>query len=143
MSALDTAVLAERTAAVQRHLRRVRDRLPDDPDALRPMTDSTDAVVLHLWQATQIVIDLAVSACFALGLGSPPTYADAFHMLGEHGLIDQELASRLARAAGSRNVVVHAHADLDRNRVHDAATHGPADLIAFLAALRDRLDDGA
>jgi uncharacterized protein YutE (UPF0331/DUF86 family) len=142
MSPLDAAVLAERTAAVQRHLRRVRDRVPDDPAALRPMTDATDAVVLHLWQATQIVIDLAVSACVALGLGSPPTYGDAFRMLGDEGVIDDELAARLVRAAGFRNVVVHAYADLDLRRVHDAATRGPDDLVALLAALRNRLNEG-
>jgi uncharacterized protein YutE (UPF0331/DUF86 family) len=142
VSVLDPAVLAERTAAVQRHLDRVRDRLPADPAAMRPMSDVTDAVVLHLWQATQMVIDLAVSVCVARGLGSPPTYADAFRMLGEDGVIDDGLAARLTRAAGFRNLVVHAYADLDLRRVHDTATHGPKDLIAFLAALRDGLTTG-
>lgn len=141
MIALDPAVLAERSAAVQRHLRRVRDRLPDDPAGLQPMTDATDAVVLHLWQATQIVIDLAVSACVALGLGAPATYADAFRKLDDDGVIDDGLAARLARAAGFRNVVVHAYSDLDLHRLHEAATHGPDDLLAFLAALRDRPTD--
>lgn len=142
MGGLDAAVLAERAATVQRHLRRVRERLPADPAELRPLTDATDAVVLHLWQAVQIVIDLAVSACVGMGLGSPPTYADAFRMLAGHGVIDQDLAERLARAAGFRNIVVHAYADLDLGRVHAAATDGPDDLVAFLAALRDHLDEG-
>lgn len=34
-----------------------------------------------------------------------------------------------------------AYADLDLAVVHDAARRGPADLTAFLAALRDHLDD--
>ena len=138
---LDRAILAERSAAVQRHLRRVRERLPADPDDLEPMSDATDAVILHLWQAVQIVIDLALSACVGLGLGSPPTYADAFRRLGDHGVIDEELAGRLARAAGFRNVLVQGYAELDLARVHDAAVHGPADLIPFLAALGDHLEN--
>ena len=137
MAGLDTAILAERSAAVQRHLRRVRERLPEDPTALSPMSDTTDAVILHLWQAVQIVIDLAVSTCVGLGLGSPPSYGDAFRTLGQHGVIDRDLAERLARAAGFRNLVVHAYADLDLARVHAAAVHGPDDLLAFLGALRD------
>lgn len=137
MHGVDAAVLAERSAAVQRHLRRVHERLPADPAELRPLSDATDAVILHLWQAVQIVIDLAVSACVRLGLGSPPTYGDAFRILGEHEMIDTALAGRLARAAGFRNVLVHAYADLDLARVHAAATDGPRDLTAFLAALRD------
>jgi len=139
MGVLDLQLLAERTATVQRHLRRVADRLPVSPDDLQPLSDATDAVVLHLWQAVQIVIDLAVSACVGLGLGSPPTYGDAFRLLGEHGVLDRRLAGRLVRAAGFRNLLVHAYADLDLRRVHDIARVGPADLVAFLATLRDHL----
>jgi uncharacterized protein YutE (UPF0331/DUF86 family) len=113
--AIDRELLAERAATVARHLR----------------------VVLHLWQAVQVVIDLAVSSCVRLGLGSPPTYADAFRMLATARLIPGELAQRLGHAAGFRNLIMHAYAELDLRRVHTAATSGPADLRAFLAALRD------
>lgn len=140
MGGLDVSVLAERAAAVQRHLDRVRDRLPADPTSLEPMSDTTDAVILHFWLAVQIVIDVAVSACVGRGLGSPPTYGDAFRSLGEHHVIDAGLADRLARAAGFRNVLVHADADLDLQRVHAAARQAPDDLLRFLAAIRDHLD---
>lgn len=141
MGGLDRQILAERAAAVERHLRRVAHRLPDDPAALKPETDASDAVVLHLWQAVQSVIDLAVSACVQLGLGAPATYADTFRTLGDHGVIDPDLADRLSRAAGFRNLVVHLYAPLDLQRVHEAARSGPADLRAFLAALRDHTGD--
>jgi hypothetical protein len=41
---------------------------------LRPSTDASDAVILHLWQAVQMVIDLAVSACLKFDLGAPQGY---------------------------------------------------------------------
>lgn len=132
---VDREVLAERTAAVSAHLRRVADHLPTDPADLRPQDSSTDTVILHLWQATQVVIDLAVSTCVRLGLGSPPTYGDAFRDLATAGVIDNELAHRLAGAAGFRNLVVHAYARLDLHLVHAIATAGPPDLTAFLRAL--------
>jgi uncharacterized protein YutE (UPF0331/DUF86 family) len=135
VSPIDRAVLAERTLAVTRHLDRVAAKLPDAPGDLKASTDASDAVILHLWQATQIVIDLAVSACVALGGGTPATYADAFRKLGAAGILDQALASRLVKAAGIRNVVAHGYDTLDMPRVHHAATTGPADLCAFLAAL--------
>ncbi len=137
---IDREILAERAAAVVRHLDRVADHLPHDPAELTPLTAATDTVVLHLWQAVQVVIDLAVSSCVRLGLGSPPTYGDAFRSLATAGVVDPELASRLARAAGFRNLVVHAYAELDLRRLHAIASDGPADLRAFLAALRDRSD---
>lgn len=76
-----------------------------------------------------------------LGFGSPNSYAGAFRTLGRHGVINEDLAERLARAAGFRNVVVHLYAELDPARVHEAATSGPDDLRAFLAAVRDLLQE--
>ncbi len=133
--ALDRAILAERAMAVERHLARVQDRLPVSVAEFQPASDASDAVVLHLWQATQIVIDLAMRTSLAMNLGTPSSYADAFRRLEAAGVVPAELAERLARAAGFRNVVAHAYDTLDMARVHDAASRGPADLRAFLAAL--------
>ncbi len=143
MSVFDRAVLAERTMAVQRHLARVAERLPASAVDLEPATDSSDAVVLHLWQATQIVIDLAMSACLGLRLGTPNSYADAFRRLQRAGVIDEDLADRLVRAAGFRNAVAHAYESLDLARVHAAATNGPQDLLRLLGYLSDRVETAA
>lgn len=146
MSTLDRAVLAERTMTVERHLRRVVERLPAASVDLQPATDASDAVTLHLWQATQIVIDLAMTACLSLKLGTPASYADAFRRLEHAQIIDTRVADRLVRAAGFRNIVAHADETLDMRRVHAAAMNGPADLLGFIARLRDRvppLHDGS
>ncbi|MDQ3353681.1 MAG: DUF86 domain-containing protein [Actinomycetota bacterium] len=134
-SGIDGELLAERAAAVLRHLDRVAEHLPDEPSALQPMTATTDTVVLHLWQAVQVVIDLAVSSCVRLGLGSPTTYADAFRRLAEGGTLPEDLATRLGRASAFRNLVVHGYGRLDLQRVHAIARDGPADLRTFLAWL--------
>jgi uncharacterized protein YutE (UPF0331/DUF86 family) len=141
VSVFDRVVLAERAMAVERHLRRVAERLPSSAADLQPSTDPSDAVILHLWQATQIVIDLAMAICVARDLGTPGTYADAFRRLQAAGLLDVSLADRLVRAAGFRNIVAHAYETLDMVRVHEAASRGPADLRAFLAALREMTVD--
>lgn len=135
---IDPEVLAERSASVVAHLDRVAAYLPDDPADLTPMSSATDTVVLHLWQAVQIVIDLATSACVRSGLGSPATYGDAFRMLAEAGVLDVGTGERLARAAAFRNLIVHAYARLDLARVHTIAGAAGGDLRVFLAALRDR-----
>ena len=139
MSPLDRDILAERTMAVERHLARVADRLPAIADDFHAATDVSDAVVLHLWQATQTVIDMATAACLYFTLGAPASYADAFERLRGAGVIHDDLAAHLSAAAGFRNLVAHAYDELDMARVYRAARNGPADLRKFLAALRDRL----
>lgn len=136
MGGLDREILAEKAAAIERHLDRVSQRLPAKAADLEPATDATDAVVLHLWQAVQLVIDLALAACLHLNLGTPENYGDAFARLAEAKYLDADLAQRLVRAAGFRNQVAHAYENLDMERVYQAAERGPDDLRAFLAALQ-------
>ena len=124
---------------VRRHLTRVAERLPAHASGLVPATDASDAVILHLWLAVQVIIDLAVAACVRWDLGAPAGYADAFRRLAAAGVIHVALAERLARAAGFRNVVAHAYDNLDMARVFRAAHDGPRDLTQFLAALAERL----
>jgi uncharacterized protein YutE (UPF0331/DUF86 family) len=99
------------------------------------MTDEADAVVLHLWQATQLVIDLALAVCVQRRLGAPSGYADAFRRLQAAELLVEELAGRRMRAAAFHNVVAHEYGELDLARVHEAAQRGPDDLRAFLAVV--------
>ncbi|HZF07316.1 MAG TPA: HepT-like ribonuclease domain-containing protein [Thermoanaerobaculia bacterium] len=139
MSGLDRAILAEKASAIERHLARVADRLPTGPEQFQPSTDASDAVILHLWQAVQATIDLALAACLLLHLGTPNSYAEAFERLTQGGYLDPGLAERLTLAAGFRNVVAHMYDRIDMNRVYRAAQEGPADLRAFLARLRDLL----
>ena len=136
---LDRAILAEKASTVERHLARVAERLPSTAEGLRPATDVSDAVILHLWQAVQIVVDVAVAMCLRLNLGAPAGYGDAFRRLATAGMVPADLAERLVRAAGFRNVVAHAYESLDMALVHRAASQGPVDLRQFLAAVRDAL----
>jgi uncharacterized protein YutE (UPF0331/DUF86 family) len=50
------------------------------------------------------------------------------------GGLDADLAERLVRAAGFRDVIAHEYGSLDLRLVHAAASRGPADLRAFLQA---------
>jgi uncharacterized protein YutE (UPF0331/DUF86 family) len=128
--------LAERAATLERHLERIATHLPARPEDLAP-GDAFDVVILHLWQTVQLVIDLALSACSDLRLGTPASYADAFMRLASAGKLDAELAQKLARAADFHDLMVHACDSIDLARIHGVATNGPRDLRAFLATLRD------
>jgi uncharacterized protein YutE (UPF0331/DUF86 family) len=139
MSRLDRELFAEKAGVIERHLARVSERLPPEVEDLRPMTDASDAVILHLWQAVQAVIDLATSACVQFHLGAPQNYGEAFQRLMEAGYLEPDLSARLVRAAGFRNVVAHTYEQIEMDRVYRAAQEGPHDLRAFLVALGSRL----
>jgi len=133
--AFDAQSFSERAGAIERHLTRLESRRPPPDGKLLPMTDATDTVVLHLWQAIQGCIDLAVSACVGLDLGAPETYGSAFVKLAEAQVLDAALAERLRRAAGFRNFLVHNYEKLDLGIVLDAAHKAPTDIRAAIASL--------
>lgn len=134
---VDLATFAEKAAAVERHLERVHTYLPASADELQPSSIQLDVVLLHLWKAAQITLDLAMSVAVRLHLGTPRSYAESFRTLTSAGVLKQELADRLVQMAGFRNRVAHAYETIDVQRVYDAAVQGPADLRAFLVVIRD------
>lgn len=136
MRPLAPEVFAEKAAAINRHLERLAQRLPPDGQSLAVGEDASDVVVLHLWQAVQITIDLAMSLVVRSGGPTPATYADAFRHLQDAGVLPADLTARLVRATGFRDRLVHAYEGLDLQLVTQAARTGPDDLRAFLRHVR-------
>ena len=48
--------------------------------------------------------------------------AETFLALSRHGLLDSQLASRLAKAVGFRNIAVHEYNTLDMNILYSIIT---------------------
>jgi uncharacterized protein YutE (UPF0331/DUF86 family) len=108
--------------------------LPRSSDALLEDRTRREIVILNLFVALQDCLALAAHWLANAGLDVPQSYAEVFRRLGERGVIDPELAGRLAAAAGLRNLVAHRYGALDWQRVHDLAATRLDDL-AFCEAL--------
>ena len=71
------------------------------------------------------------------GWDVPATYGAVFRALADHATIDSDLASRMASAAGLRNLIAHRYGALDWARVHDIASNDVADLLQFCEAIAE------
>lgn len=89
--------------------------------------------------AIQAALDLASHIVSDERWGEPETYAELFALLATHGLIAPDLAPRLRRMAGFRNLVVHGYAKVDLQRLEQVAKHDVQDLLDFAAAVRQGL----
>ena len=65
---------------------------------------------------------------------SPGSYKDAFQRLGAAGLIPVDLAGRLGKLAGMRNVLVHGYQQIDLDLVHQSIRPCIQDMEAFIQA---------
>ncbi len=83
-------------------------------------------------------VDVAQHVCSSEGWGPPATNADAVRLLGRHGFVDEDVAQRVARAVGFRNVLVHDYVDVDDDIVV-ARLADLSDLDAFVVAVAARL----
>ena len=122
------ASLLQRVDAEVRALRRLLAGEDLDDDALA----ATKYRVVVAFEASA---DAARHVIASEGLRVPRTYGDAFAVLADEGLIGPDLAMRLARAAGLRNLLVHQYADVDDERVLRDVRAGLGDLDSLVAGL--------
>lgn len=89
--------------------------------------------------AIEACIDAAQHVVADQGLGVPASNADVFRLLAGAGMLDPDLATSLAGAAGFRNVLVHDYVEVDDTLVV-ANLQRLEDLRAFVSAMSRLLD---
>ena len=92
-------------------------------------------MTLNLFVALQECLSPATHRLASQGWEAPATYARTFQVLAEHDVLDHELASRMAAAAGLRNLIAHRYAELDWALLHDVASNHIEDLLRFCDVL--------
>jgi uncharacterized protein YutE (UPF0331/DUF86 family) len=135
---VDKAILAEKTAAVRDAVARIREVLPASRDRFLADRSSREIVALNLFVAIQECLSLATHWLADAGLAVPQSYAQVFAELGRQGVVPQELAARLASAAGLRNLLAHRYGALDWTRLHEIASTSSGDLAAFCEVIARR-----
>ncbi len=93
----------------------------------------------HLHLVIECAIDVGEMVIAEQGWPRPEQNRDVFRILGERRILPAELASRLARAAGLRNMLVHQYGTLDREKVRSALVDGMADLDDFARRIEKHL----
>lgn len=136
---VDTGVIDARLRELSRRLRRVEARKPASIKALASDEDLQDILTRNLEIAIQTCIDIAFHLCGAHGK-VPTTAAEAFAEIARLELIERDLAKRLQRAVGFRNVLVHEYIEVDWNIVMRVIRTDTRDLAAFGKAVLKMLE---
>ena len=140
---IDRPIVVRGIAAVHDAAARIRETLPAEPGDLAADRTTREVVVLNLFVAIQECLSLATHWLADEGRRVPATYGEVFRALAEHRVIDSGLASRMAAAAGLRNLIAHRYGDLDWERVHEIGSHHLADLIEFCDSLQRSMSEEA
>ena len=138
---VDRSVLAAKIASVRDAVARIREVLPTSREAFLKDRTAREVVLLNLFVALQESLALATHWLADEGLGVPDSYAQVLLRLAEKGVVEPDLAGRLAAASGLRNLIAHRYGVLDWERIHEIASTRLDDLPAFCEALARRASE--
>jgi uncharacterized protein YutE (UPF0331/DUF86 family) len=135
---MDRDVIERKLESLRHCIARVRAKRPPTAESLAADADLQDVLVLNLSRAVQVCVDIGAHLLAPSGSAPPATMGETFTRLGEVGLIDTELAARLRKAVGFRNIAVHNYEVIDWEIVWLLAGDPLGDFEAFAkqAALR-------
>lgn len=136
---------AERVAALIQRLRGeiayLERRAAADRRQLRDDEERLSGLKYRFVTALETVVNTAQHLCAAQGWGPPTSNADSVRRLATNGVLDDDLATRLAQAVGFRNVLVHQYDEVDDDLVVANLDH-VGDLGAFASSVATWILDG-
>lgn len=108
-------------------------------DLLEEENIFTDATKHRIQIAVEMVINIAEHIVAGFKLGQPEHANDLFPLIAKEGIIGKELAGKLSKAVGLRNILVHQYLEVSLTILADSTTSGLNDLRDFARAIHDFL----
>ena len=132
---MDRDVIEQKIESLRRCVERVRQKCPATADALASDADAQDILTLNLTRAVQLCVDIGANLIAEHSKPAPDTMGQTFDVLAELGVITHELAVRMKKAVGFRNIAVHNYEAIDWQIAHAIATRHMSDFAAFASAV--------
>ena len=124
-------VTLNKATSIERCLQRILEEYAWDDKNLFTNQTKQDAIVLNLQRACETAIDLAMYVVNQRRLGVPQESRDAFTLLQTAGILLPDLATRMQKMVGFRNIAVHEYTRLNLDVVHAIITKQLEDFRTF------------
>ncbi len=125
-------IVLNKKESIERCVGQIR-RYYNMPSELRFERDflRQDAIAINMQRACEQSIDLANYLIKVQKLGLPKESRDSFRLLAAKGIIPVDLADRLCRMIGFRNILVHEYQELDVQLMIQVIENHLDDLVDF------------
>lgn len=132
---VDHAIIATRLSKLREALRKLRVIGARPRDEYLASETDTALSEHYLRLALEAALDVGNHVIAAQGLRKPLQLRDIPLVLAENGVISRQMGDHLARAAGLRNRLVHAYADIDHAIIHDLLQTDLGELARYAEAI--------
>lgn len=137
---MDRTVIEAKLESLRRCLARIQGKCPAAPDALAKDADAQDILALNLSRAIQLCVDVGAHVLADADTPAPGTMGQTFDLLAQLGYIAPDLAMRMKKAVGFRNIAIHNYEAIDWAIVHSIATQRLGDFADYAKAVVALLD---
>jgi len=136
---VDKDLILAKAGSVKRHIDRIKAKSGTDMTIFMRDLDRQESIAFNMHLAIQNCMDIAAHIISDEGLGVPGSAGEMFFILQENGFLSADLADRMVKAVGFRNLLVHEYQKIDLQRLHKAADNNVDDLIEYLSAVFSKL----
>lgn len=97
------------------------------------------AVERYLYLLCQSAIDLAEAVVVYFKLRTPATYGEIFDILMEHNIIPSNLALKMKKMTGFRNILVHAYGEINTKILLKVLQKDSDDIMTFFKKVEEKI----
>jgi len=128
--AIDEVVL-QKTSSIRRCVQRAHEEKTAAGSNFRIDFTHQDAALLNIFRACETAIDLANHLVRIHRLGAPAWSAQAFELLANAERLPRDLADKMVRMVGFRNLAIHEYDRIDLDLVESLFSGPLEDLLRF------------
>jgi uncharacterized protein YutE (UPF0331/DUF86 family) len=132
---MEKEVIGSKLESLRRCLARIEAKTPPTAEVLFEDADLQDIICVNLERAVQICVDMASHIIAESDLPAAGSMGESFEQLGKLDLIPAELAVRMKKAVGFRNIAVHSYQEINWTIVHSIVTTRLSDFVDFARAV--------
>ncbi len=136
-------IVLNKKESIERCIRQIRTyyNLPSDT-LFEEDYIKQDAIAINLQRACEQCIDLANHTIRVRKLGLPKESKESFQLLAVSHIIPYDLAARLSKMVGFRNVLVHEYQQMDIGLMIEVIENRLDDLLLFSDCIVKKFSNG-
>lgn len=128
-------VLINKAATIERCVLRAKEEYEKSPSTFASDHTRQDAAILNVQRACEAALDMGQHLIRRERVGVPQSSRDVFALLAQAGWIEADLATRLQKMVGFRNIAVHDYQALQLPIVEAVITKHLSDFTAYSKAI--------
>ncbi|MBI5122315.1 DUF86 domain-containing protein [Candidatus Roizmanbacteria bacterium] len=132
-------VLKNKLSEIQKYLNIIKDYQNKNKEDLIEDQTLRGAVERYLYLLCQSAIDFSEALISHLNFRYPSTYGEIFEILQEQKIISQEIALKMKKMTGFRNILTHAYGEVNLDIVLTVLQKDSKDFTLFIKEIEGKI----